>query len=256
MLRDPIKIQNNSEEEGLWRISNEPFLYTYFVKKISSSVTSNHYHDERGQKYFEWQNRYKQRSGIINSRKFIKYLTNASVVVDYGCGSGDLLDALEVNNKIGIEVNPFAIIAATKKNIKVYPDLSPLNDSSIEFIISNHALEHVPYPLFAVSEIYRVLKVGGIFICCIPIDDWRFQQVFKESEINNHLHTWTPQLIGNLLIESGFKFENISVELIHHSWFPGTRLIWRKKFLFDLLCYLYSKTTRKGKQIIIVGKKT
>jgi SAM-dependent methyltransferase len=225
------------------------------MTEINSSVTSNHYNDSEGKRYFDWQNRYKERSGIINARKFTKYLSEKSVVVDYGCGSGELLGALLVNRKIGIEVNPHAVKSAAEKNIEVYPDLSSLKNLSIDTVISNHALEHVPFPLFSLSEIYRVLKVNGIFVCCIPVDDWRFQQEFKRSEINNHLHTWTPQLIGNLLVESGFDFENISVRLIHHSWFPGTKFVWKRKRLFDLLCFLYSKATRKGKQIIVIGRK-
>jgi ubiquinone/menaquinone biosynthesis C-methylase UbiE len=226
------------------------------VNQKDSGVTSSHYSDARGQDYFAWQNRYSARSGVINSRKFKSHLNSSNVVLDYGCGSGDLLDALDVSKKIGIEINPFAMKSAMEKDIKVFSDLSHVADSKVDAVISNHALEHVPYPLYSLKEIHRVLNIGGKLLCCIPVDDWRFQKEFKENEINNHLHTWTPQLVGNLLVESGFNYHDISIKLIHHSWFPGTKFFWKRERLFDVFCYLYSKVTRKGKQIMIVAKKT
>jgi len=225
------------------------------VNEMNSGITSSHYSDTKGHDYFAWQNRYNARSGVINSRKFKRNLKSSDVVLDYGCGGGDLLNALDVSKKIGIEVNPFAVKSAKEKDIGVFSDLSHLKDSSVDAAISNHALEHVPYPLYSLVEIFRVLKTDGKFLCCIPVDDWRFQRNFKENEINNHLHTWTPQLIGNLLVESGFNYCDVSIKLIHHSWFPGTKFLWKRERLFDGLCFLYSRITRKGKQIMIVARK-
>ena len=42
-------------------------------------------------------------------------------------------------------------------------DKLPFEDDSVDFIFSYHTLEHVPDYLFALSEIHRVLKHGGLF---------------------------------------------------------------------------------------------
>ena len=44
----------------------------------------------------------------------------------------------------------------------------PFEDSSVDLIFSYHTMEHVPNYLFALSEIYRVLKHGGIFLVGLP----------------------------------------------------------------------------------------
>ena len=47
-------------------------------------------------------------------------------------------------------------------------DKLPFEDDSVNFIFSYHTLEHVPDYLFALSEIYRVLKHGGRFLVGLP----------------------------------------------------------------------------------------
>ena len=58
------------------------------------SATSKHYFNKEGENYFNWQNRYQERSGIINARKFQDKINSDSTILDFGCGSGYLLNAL------------------------------------------------------------------------------------------------------------------------------------------------------------------
>lgn len=44
----------------------------------------------------------------------------------------------------------------------------PFETSSIDLIFSYHTLEHIPNYLYALSEIYRVLRNGGIFLVGLP----------------------------------------------------------------------------------------
>ena len=46
----------------------------------------------------------------------------------------------------------------------------PLEDNTYDFILCNHVLEHIDDDIKAMSELYRVLKKGGIGIFQIPID--------------------------------------------------------------------------------------
>lgn len=63
----------------------------------------------------------------------------------------------------------------------------PFKDNSLEIVVAQEVLEHVEDPFYAISEILRVLKPGGIFYCQVPFvigyhpgptDFWRFT---KES---------------------------------------------------------------------------
>ena len=52
-------------------------------------------------------------------------------------------------------------------------DLTRLDfdDNSFDFVLSNHVLEHIPDDRKAMSEIFRVLKVGGKAIITVPINE-------------------------------------------------------------------------------------
>ena len=111
------------------------------------------------------------------------------------------------------------------------------------------------FPLNTLKEIYRVLGPSGRFICFLPLEDWRRQKKFREAEINNHLHGWTPQLMGSILVEAGFSFHKIKIEIISSSWFPGTKYLWKFERLFNFLCYVYCIVRRDGKQLKVVCEK-
>lgn len=226
------------------------------MNQNSHSATSKHYFNMEGENYFNWQNRYQERSGIINARKFQDKINPESTILDFGCGSGYLLKTLISSKKIGIEVNPVAVKFAKSMRLEVYEDIKNIPTNSIDTCVSNHALEHVYYPLGALSEIFRVLRKRGKLLLCVPIDEYINQKKFLKNDINNHLHTWTPQLIGNLCLEAGFKFENIKIKVFRHAWVPGTKYIWRYTRLFNAMCWIYSVLSRKGKQIFVEAQKT
>ena len=62
----------------------------------------------------------------------------------------------------------------------------PFESASVDILIANHVLEHVANDFQALSEIYRVLKVGGIAILQTPysrklLDTWEDGGVLDES---------------------------------------------------------------------------
>ena len=215
---------------------------------------SNHYLGMQGDKYFQWQNKTIGgfEGGLIESRKFQPYINKEDIVMDFGCGGGHLLAALNCKEKWGIEVNPSAREEVKKYNFPVYEDCSYIKKGSIDKVISNHCLEHVLYPIEALKQIRERLVPGGKLILCIPIDDWRTQKHFHKDDVNHHLHTWTPLLIGNCLIEAGFQID--SIEIYTHAW-PPMVFTWNRLFpvwLFDILCSITS-IIFKRRQIIAIA---
>ncbi len=47
-------------------------------------------------------------------------------------------------------------------------DLSAFGDGSLDFVIANHLLEHLEYPIKALLEFQRVLRPGGVLYLALP----------------------------------------------------------------------------------------
>jgi len=215
---------------------------------------SNYYQGDQGKDYFSYQNEGGLQRGRINARKFNKYVEPNDVVLDFGCGNGSLLFHLNCQQKIGVEINPYASKVAEENGITVFSDVKQITDGSINMVISNHALEHVLCPLDVLKELRKKLVSDGRIILCLPIDDWRTQKSVEINEINHQLYTWTPLLIGNLLLEAGFSI--ISANVYTHAWPPKN---WKKLddtlpvWLFDIVCKI-TAVRFKRRQIIALAK--
>ena len=51
--------------------------------------------------------------------RFNKFISPNSVVLDFGCGGGYLLDCLNCKYKIGIDINVEALSSAKKKELRL-----------------------------------------------------------------------------------------------------------------------------------------
>jgi SAM-dependent methyltransferase len=60
----------------------------------------------------------------------------------------------------------------------------PFNNNQYDMIICNHVLEHIPDDLRAMSEIYRVLKPGGLAILQVPYQANR-ETTFQDDSITD-----------------------------------------------------------------------
>jgi SAM-dependent methyltransferase len=196
---------------------------------------SSHYLGNRGKEYFAKQNQGAQK-GKIEARKFLHFVKYTDRLLDFGCGNGSLLLSLPCGVRIGVEVNPHAREYCLSQGLEVYPTLDVISANSVDIVISNHALEHVPNPLLALQQMFRCLRPGGQLVLCLPFDDWRTQKAYRSKDINHHLYTWSPQLIGNLLSEVDFRVERCWVYThawpLHWKWLDHHLPV----RIFDLIC--------------------
>jgi ubiquinone/menaquinone biosynthesis C-methylase UbiE len=99
----------------------------------------------------------------------------SDIVVDLGCGTGDLLEYLKEKAKqvIGVEKSPKMLDGARRrfagdgKNIDLrIGELEhlPLREGEADMAIVNMVLHHLPDPQIAIREVYRVLKLGSSFV--------------------------------------------------------------------------------------------
>ena len=97
------------------------------------------------------------------------------IVVDFGCATGAVSHEyyrLGAKKVIGLDIDKAAITRARNinKNSEIDFILNntasiPLEDNSVDVVMSDSVFEHITHPKEVIDELYRILKPGGkIFI--------------------------------------------------------------------------------------------
>jgi len=166
--------------------------------------------------YAAWADPISKFGGWANRFKFEPFLGDADRIIDYGCGAGYLLAALDVPEKLGIEINAAARERAAANGIHTVADTDDVPDSWADLIISNSALEHVLRPYDELRRLRAKVRPGGRLVFVVPHE---IRSRYAHDDINQHLYTWSPASAGNLFGAAGFTVEQ--VDSIRHAWPPG-----------------------------------
>ncbi|HEV7514525.1 MAG TPA: methyltransferase domain-containing protein, partial [Candidatus Acidoferrum sp.] len=118
-----------------------------------------------------------------------------------------------------------------------------------------HALEHVDAPLEVLQELGAHLRPGGKLVFVVPSEDWRKEKRYHTDDINQHLYTWTPLILGNLFTRAGYSVDRC--DLLRHRWVPKAGLLYRllPHVVFHFLCRIWATVTG-NRQIRIVASKS
>ena len=123
------------------------------------------------------------------------------VVVDFGCGRGSHLEDPvafrrelrsfkdKVARVIGVDVDP---VGATNPYVDEFRELTPdapwpLDTASVDVIVSDCVVEHLPDPAEFMREAKRVLNPGG-YLCIRTPNVWSYVGVASRLVPNSH-HT-------------------------------------------------------------------
>jgi ubiquinone/menaquinone biosynthesis C-methylase UbiE len=146
---------------------NTTDIRSFFDRCASTGSPEQHGHPQRLLEY---------RLALVRSLARIR---PSDVVLDVGCGNGHHLLALapEVARGIGIDLSP-GMIALARARLCNSPwkanltfemgnaeDLNGIGDQSVDLAICIGALEHMLDKGGVLASIYRVLKIGGRFLC-------------------------------------------------------------------------------------------
>lgn len=143
------------------------------------------------------------------SNKFKSFVNPEDAVLDFGCGGGFVLNTLNCKKRVGIEINPHAQKQLKSFGIQVNDSFRDLKSEEFDIVLSNSALEHVDNPLDVLAQAHRVLKKGGKLMFSVPHEDLSYS--FHKNDINQHLFTWSPMSIGNLIQKAGFEIKQVKV---------------------------------------------
>ncbi len=147
----------------------------------------------------------------------------SDVLLDIGCGNGHHLFALseDLGRGIGIDLS-FEMIAVAKEHLQTSllrkkitfqvdnaEELLTISDQSVDVVICIGALEHMLKKSAVLTNVYRVLKPNGRFLCLTPNGSYLWYQFIAPllGVDTKHLSTdkfLTLTEIERLLVQSGF----------------------------------------------------
>ena len=208
---------------------------------------ASHYDSE----YFAWQKVGGQFGGEANLIKFESFIKPEDRVVDFGCGGGFLLKKLNCREKMGVEINPYAIKHAKSLGLSIVESPHLIPDEWADVIVSDNCLEHTSNPLGEIKALYPKLKKGGRMIFVVASETILMR--YKTTDINHHLFSWSPLSLGNLFKEAGYRV--IKSEPFIHKWPPQHDALRAlvKKNMFDFICRIYGHLKWDWFQVRIIA---
>ena len=179
------------------------------------------YQGNSGDRYFDVRST-RRASWIqaVNAKFFLRYIDESDDVLDFGCGTGEIISRIPCRSRFGVEVNEPSRREAESRGVHVLHDLTEMESSSVDVVISHHALEHVSEPAPTLRELVRVLRPGGRAIIVVPAENPRRAATRTwHDEPEKHLFSWSPLTLGNLMEDCGFTVKHAFIREFGYSHF-------------------------------------
>jgi SAM-dependent methyltransferase len=144
------------------------------------------------------------------ARRYWRLLGDARVVLDLGCGAGDLgrtrpHPGVDV---YGVDRDATALERAARYERTFAVDLDrdplPFADAMFDAALAKDILEHVDDPLAVAREVHRVLRPGGILLASVVMA--RPSRLWDDY---THKRGFTARSARRLLEDAGFVVEDI-----------------------------------------------
>ena len=134
-------------------------------------------------------------------------------VLDIGCGSGLMLNALEnVGQTFGMDMSDEAISFSKEVfNGRVekgaLPDQLPYQENFFDLITALDVIEHIDNDVDSISAIRSLLVPGGKAVFTVPAYMFLWS---AHDEMNEHKRRYTLPELNEKLVQAGFTVEKIS----------------------------------------------
>jgi ubiquinone/menaquinone biosynthesis C-methylase UbiE len=145
---------------------------------------------------------------------------NRGTILDIGSGTGYFASTMKRAGwqTRGIEINEKArSFSITNFELEVDPPerITAYESNSFDCITLWHVLEHFHDPFRYISEIYRLLKPGGVCIVALPnsssLDAKSYKQFWAAWDVPRHLWHFQPVTFRIFAEKSGFILENLKI---------------------------------------------
>jgi ubiquinone/menaquinone biosynthesis C-methylase UbiE len=139
------------------------------------------------------------------------------VLLDIGCGSCDVSQGLDFQEKVGLDLSSFILKIASEKSpgtnlVQGNAECLPFPDDSFSCIMLTDVLEHVLRPETVLKEIHRVAEKDAFVIINVPNDrlinrckkllkmmrldrmfvtEYHFEEEKSDSRMEWHLHEFS-----------------------------------------------------------------
>ena len=162
----------------------------------------------------------------------IKNLSGIKKIIDFGCGAGFLLSALEKKfHLFGIENNINAVDYA-KQFAKVYQkDLNKSFDLNIKFdlVVIYHVIEHLNNPGTCMKNIRKHLKKNKFLLIGTPDFDSAMARFFGNNfrllHDKTHISLFSVDSLSRFLRDNGFKILSIDFPYFETEYFTKKNLL-------------------------------
>jgi SAM-dependent methyltransferase len=133
-------------------------------------------------------------------------------ILDIGCSVGDFI-VHDPERIEGVDIDTEAIQRCQKRGFRAeQADLNaglPHQDESFENIHCWHVIEHLDDALTFMSEIYRVLKNGGLLVLATPNFASAYRAFYDDP---THISPLTRESLRRIALNAGFKEESLSIK--------------------------------------------
>lgn len=144
-----------------------------------------------------------------------RYLTrnDQMKVLDIGCGSGLMLNALdEVGQTFGMDMSDEAInfskeVFDGRVEKGALPDQLPYQNNFFDLITALDVIEHIDNDIDSISAIRALLVPGGKAVFTVPAYMFLWS---AHDEMNQHKRRYTLPELNEKLVQSGFTVEKIT----------------------------------------------
>lgn len=184
---------------------------------IGSYYQSDDYisHTNQANNLINWV--YKLARNYTLRKKFalIKRLASKKSILDYGCGTGHLLNYIQQNNTwktMGIEPDEMArTIAISDHDLNIVSSISDLPDKKFGIITLWHVLEHVHDLNETIQALKKHLSKSGSLVIAVPnhesLDQQIYQQQWAAYDVPRHLYHFNQLTIKELMKYHKFTLE-------------------------------------------------
>ena len=140
---------------------------------------------------------------LLKIKNFAKNDFSGKKILDVGCGIKPYKNLFNSSSYVGIDIDYGGHNNQAKVVDKFYDGVNiPYDDNSFDIVICTEVMEHVVDPEKLLSEIHRVLKIGGRIFFSMPF-------VWNEHEIPYDFSRFTRYKHQDIFKKSGLTIEKI-----------------------------------------------